>query len=203
MKLTLTTFLSLDGVMQAPGQPDEDREGGFELGGWQIPHGDEDMGTFIGEWFKEADAFLFGRKTYQIFAAHWPNVIDDSDPIAAKLNNCPKYVVSETLDTADWAGTTILKGDFIEEIIRLKNEPGNELQVHGSGALARTLIEHGLVDEYRLMFFPVFLGKGKRLFENGDRLATLSLVETKKTSAGAVVHIYRPAPPATEAAAAA
>ncbi|RCG24025.1 dihydrofolate reductase [Sphaerisporangium album] len=198
MKLTLTAFLSLDGVMQAPGQPDEDREGGFELGGWLIPHADEDMGTFIGESFKEADAFLFGRKTYQIFAAHWPNVVDDSDPASTQLNKCPKYVVSETLDTADWAGTTILKGNFVEEIIRLKNEPGNELQVHGSGVLARMLIEHGLVDEYRLWFFPVFLGKGKRLFEGGDGLATLSLVETKKTSTGAVVHIYRPAPPAPE-----
>ncbi|GII89228.1 deaminase reductase [Sphaerisporangium siamense] len=198
MKLTLTTFLSLDGVLQAPGQPDEDREGGFEHGGWLIPHADEDMGTFVGEWFEQADAFLFGRKTYEIFAAHWPNVVDDNDPTPTRLNKCPKYVVSRTLGTADWAGTTVIKDDVVEEVRRLKSEPGNELQVHGSGELARTLIEHGLVDEYRLWFFPVFLGSGKRLFEGAKVPATLQLVDSKKTSTGAVIHIYRPAPETPE-----
>src|SRR5262249_2683270 len=163
MKLIVGAFLSLDGVMQGPGGPDEDREGGFELGGWGVPFAGEDMGQFMVESVKSTDAFLLGRKTYENFAAHRPLVTDANDPIAASLNSKPKYVASRTWDKVEWNNSTLLQGDVAEAVAELKRQPGGNLQVQGSAELNQTLMRHGLVDEYRLLVYPVVLGKGKRL----------------------------------------
>jgi dihydrofolate reductase len=193
MKLTMTTFLSLDGIMQAPGGPDEDREGGFEHGGWLVPYVDDDMFRYVTEWFEAADAFLLGRKTYEIFAAHWPRVTDPNDPIAGKLNSKPKYVASNTLDRVGWQGASLIKGDVATEVAKLKQLPGREMQVHGSGDLAQTLMANNLIDEYRLWIYPVVLRSGKRLFQEGGVPASLKLTGTRTTSTGVVVHTYEPA----------
>jgi len=191
MQLTLTTFLSLDGVMQGPGGPAEDPSGGFKQGGWMVPYADEAMDRFVTDWFAAADAFLLGRTTYEIMAGYWPQVTDDE--VARKLNGLPKYVVSRTLDKVMWNNSTQIKGDPVEEVVRLKGEAGQELQVHGSGKLAQTLIRHGLIDEYRLWFHPVVLGRGKRLFAEGQPPIALKLIETKTTGTGVVIHVYQPA----------
>jgi dihydrofolate reductase len=185
-------FLSLDGVMQGPGGPNEDPSAGFTLGGWMVPYADEAMGRFVTDWFAAADAFLLGRITYEIMAAYWPQVTDE-DEVARKLNDLPKYVVSRTLDKVTWNNSTQIKGDPVKEVIKLKGEAGQELQVHGSGKLAQTLIRHDLVDEYRLWFHPVVLGNGKRLFPEGQAPIALKLIETKTTGTGIVIHVYRPA----------
>ena len=192
MRLTLHTFLTLDGVMQAPGGPDEDPDGHFEHGGWSFPYGDEDFGVAVTGWFEHADAFLLGRKTYQIFAGHWPRVTDPGDPIAAKLNTLPKYVASTTLDATGWHNSSLLGGDVAAEVAKLKERPGRELQVHGSGQLAQTLIDHDLVDEYRLLYFPVHLGSGKKLFRDGARAAALRLRSATTTSTGVIIATYEP-----------
>ena len=134
-KLVVTTFLSLDGVMQAPGAPDEDRSGGFDQGGWLVPFADEDMMRIVVDWIALADGFLLGRRTYEIFAAYWPRVTDPNDPVARALNTLSKYVVSKTLDKAEWNNSTLIQGDVLEEIKKLKRRPGKELQVHGSVVL--------------------------------------------------------------------
>ena len=157
-KLVVGTFLTVDGVMQAPGGPDEDREGGFEHGGWSVNYWDEVMGGLIVESTLEAGALLLGRKTYDIFAAHWPHV-GDHDPIAAKLNSMPKYVASRTTDKVTWNNSTLIKGDVSGAVAALKEQAGGEIQVTGSGDLIQTLIEHDLVDEYRLWVFPVCSAK--------------------------------------------
>jgi dihydrofolate reductase len=190
-KLVVTTFLSLDGVMQAPGGPDEDRSGGFDQGGWLVPFADEDMMRIVVEWIGRADGFLLGRGTYEIFAAHWPRVTDPDDAVARALNTLPKYVVSKTLNQVKWRNSTLLSGDIVEEIRKLKLRPGGELQVHGSPGLAQTLIEHDLVDEYRLWSFPVVLARGKRLFDSGAVPTTLKLVGSETTSAGVAIHAYQ------------
>jgi dihydrofolate reductase len=192
MRLTLHTFLTLDGVMQAPGGPDEDRGGGFEYGGWSFPYGDQDFGAAMTGWFGHASAFLLGRHTYQIFAGYWPAVTDPGDPIAGPLNALPKYVASTTLTSLDWSGASLLSGDVAQAVARLKEEPGDELQVHGSGGLAQTLIEHDLVDEYRLLTYPVHLGTGRKLFRDGTRAGALRLTSTSTTSTGVVVATYVP-----------
>jgi dihydrofolate reductase len=197
MRLTLHTFLTLDGVMQAPGAPDEDRDGGFTHGGWSFPFGDQDFGDAVVGWFEHASAFLLGRQTYQIFTGHWPLVTDPADPVAGKLNALPKYVASTTLTSADWNNSTLIggSGDLAAEVAKLKEQPGDELQVHGSGALAHTLIEHDLVDEYRLLYFPVHLGTGKKLFRDGAAPAALRLVSATTTSTGVIIATYQPAGP--------
>ncbi|MFC4112394.1 dihydrofolate reductase family protein [Nonomuraea zeae] len=193
MRITLATFLSLDGVMQGPGTPSEDTSGGFEHGGWQFPYADEQLWAYSAKWFAEADGFLLGRKTYEIFAAYWPTVTDENNLIATRLNSLPKYVVSTTLDRAEWQHTTVIRSDALKEIAELKARPGRELQIHGSGVLAQSLLDHGLIDELRLWTYPVVLGSGKRLFEPGRAATALSLVESKQSSSGCVLNVYRPA----------
>jgi dihydrofolate reductase len=197
MKLVVTTFLSLDGVYQAPGGPDEDRSDGFEHGGWMAPLFDDDLMRYMNEWIGRVDAFLLGRRTYDIFANYWPKVTDESDTIAAVLNGKPKYVVSRTLRDPAWAGTTVIAGDVPGAVAALKAEPGREIQVHGSGVLLRTLMEHDLVDEYRLWFYPVILGSGRKLFGDWNPPRSLTLVDKAYTSSGAAIHTYRPEGPLT------
>jgi dihydrofolate reductase len=192
VQVTLTTFLSLDGVMQGPGGPTEDPSGGFKQGGWMVPYADEAMGRFVTDWFEAADAFLLGRTTYEIMAAYWP-LVTAEDEVARKLNSLPKYVVSKTLDELTWNNSTLIKGDPVKEVIKLKGEAGRELQIHGSGNLAQTLIRHDLIDEYRLWFHPLVLGGGKRLFHEVNAPIALRLIETRTTSTGVVVHVYQPA----------
>jgi dihydrofolate reductase len=193
MKLIVGAFVSMDGVMQGPGGPDEDRDGGFDLGGWLVPYADEDMGKFMVESISSTDGLLLGRKTYEIFAAHWPLVTDENDPIATKLNTMPKYVASRTLDKVEWNNSTLLKGDVAEAVAELKRQPGGVLQTQGSADLAQTLIRNDLVDEYRLLVYPVVLGKGKRLFREGNPPSALRLIDTKTTSTGVTIHTYESA----------
>lgn len=195
MKLTVTTMVSLDGVMQAPGGPGEDRSGGFKFGGWTAPYGSKEGFQSIIEWFSQADAFLLGRKTYQIFAGYWPKETDPNNPIAGPLNRLPKYVASKTLKKAGWNNAKILKGSLVAAVKKLKAEEGRELQVHGSGDLLQTLLKAGLVDEWRIMIFPVVLGKGKRLFGGGAVPAAWNLVDSKRTPSGVMLQVYRPAGP--------
>lgn len=192
MRLTLQTFLTLDGVMQAPGGPDEDSSGGFEFGGWSFVYGDEDFGAAVSEWFERADAFLLGRRTYEIFSSYWPKVTDPDNPIASRLNAMPKYVASRTLHGVDWAGSQLIEGDVVEAVTRLKAQPGDELQVHGSGDLAQTLINHDLIDEYRLFYYPLHVGAGKRLFREDTRPGALRPTGTRTTRTGLVVASYVP-----------
>lgn len=196
MRLTVTTFVTLDGVYQAPGGPGEDDEGGFRHGGWSFPYADEDFGAAMVGWFANADAFLLGRKTYDIFASHWPKVTDENDPIASRLNTLPKYVVSRSQPPLDWRNSHLVTGDVPAEITKLKQLPGRELQVHGSGNLVHTLIRHGLADEYRVLVYPVLLGSGKRLFPDGDIGAALRLADSKATGKGVQLLTYEPAGPA-------
>jgi dihydrofolate reductase len=189
--LVVTEFLSLDGVYQAPGDPSEDTDGGFSLGGWQRPYFDEELGAAAAEGMARTDAQLFGRKTYQIMAAYWPNAPED-DPYGKHLNAVRKYVASNTLSTADWANTEVLSGDVVDQIRRIKEMPGGDVTVLGSGNLVRTLAKHDLVDTYFLAVYPIVLGRGKRLFEEAD-LTKLELVDSKPTATGGVLLTYRPA----------
>jgi dihydrofolate reductase len=189
-KLTMTTFLTLDGVMQAPGGPQEDTSGGFQHGGWLVPYADPDMGKFMVEVFDRADAFLLGRGTYQVFAGHWPRVTDPADPIASRLNELPKHVASKTLDGVEWNNSSLLR-NVVGEVSKLKRRYDRELQVHGSCGLAQTLIEHDLVDEYNLLVYPLVLGTGKRLFGAGAVPAALERASTRTTSTGVVITTYR------------
>jgi dihydrofolate reductase len=195
MRLTLHTFLTLDGVMQAPGGPDEDTDGQFPHGGWSFPYGDADFGAAMTGYFANVSAFLLGRRTYEIFASHWPKVTDAGDLIAGQLNALPKYVASTTLTSLGWDGSELISGDVPAEVARLKQRPGGELQVHGSGSLAHTLIAHNLVDEYRLLTFPVHLGSGKKLFADGLPAGALRLTGSSVTSTGVIIASYEPAGP--------
>jgi dihydrofolate reductase len=197
MRLTVTTFVTLDGVVQGPGGVDEDRDGGFEWGGWMVPFVDDELTGIAGDRLGLADAILLGRHTYDMFAESWPKMQAPDDPIATSLNGLPKYVASTTLTDPTWPTTTVLT-DVVGQVRALKEQPGRELQVHGSGNLLRTLIAHDMVDEYRLWLVPVVLGVGKRLFQEGLRPAGLRLVDSFTTGKGVSVLTYEPtgAPPA-------
>lgn len=188
-KLTVTTFSTLDGVMQAPGGPSEDRSGGFGHGGWLVPHFDEDMGRFITRVFERASAFLLGRTTYEIFAGHWPRVTDPADPVAGPLNRLPKYVASKTLKDVTWNNSHLVR-DVVSEVSKLKQTLPGELQVHGSAGLIQTLVREGLVDELNLLVFPVILGEGKRVFEAGSLPTAFALKESTVTKSGVVIGTY-------------
>lgn len=193
-ELTVTSFVSLDGVMQAPGGPQEDTSGDFRYGGWVFPHADPDMGAVMVDIFSRADAFLLGRGTYDIFAAYWPRVTDPQDPIAAKLNALPKYVASRSRTSLEWQNTSILR-DLTTEVAALKRRYPREIQVHGSPGLLQTLIGQNLIDEYRVLIFPVVIGTGKRLFGAGAVPGTLALQTAKTTGKGVIHCVYRPAGP--------
>ncbi|MER7056025.1 MULTISPECIES: dihydrofolate reductase family protein [unclassified Streptomyces] len=189
-KLVLTTFLSLDGVHQAPGGPREDTRDGFDQGGWTVPYGDEDFGGFVDEVFGRVGAFLLGRRTYEIFASYWPKITDPADPVASKLNGLPKYVASTTLTDPGWAGTTVLGGDLAKEVTAVQERTDGELQVHGSGALARSLLALDLVDTVHLLTFPVVLGAGRRLFAEGTRPTAFRHTGGRVTAAGVSIQSY-------------
>ena len=189
-KLVVGTFLTLDGVMQAPGGPEEDRDGGFEHGGWSVKHWDQMMGGIMDEQIQPMDTLLLGRKTYQIFAAHWPRVTDPNDPVATKLNSARKYVVSRTLREAEWKNSSLISRDVAANVARLKEQAGGEIQVTGSGNLIQTLLKHDLIDEFRLWTFPVMIGSGKRLFGDGTIPRALRLVDTKVSTTGVVIQRY-------------
>jgi len=189
-KLVVGTFLTMDGIMQAPGGPNEDRDGGFKHGGWLVPFFDETFVEIMTEWTVRAGAFLLGRKTYEIFAASWPKATDPADEIAKALNTRPKFVASRTLDQVKWNNSVLLKGDIAKEVAKLKAQTGGEIQVHGSGDLLQTLLKHDLIDTLRIWQFPVVIGTGKRLFGEGAIPASFRLAETQLTTTGAVLHVY-------------
>src|SRR3954447_18221464 len=202
MKLTVQTFLTLDGVMQAPGGPDEDPSDAFTHGGWQVPFPDPAIGDFVTELNSHASGFLLGRRTFDIFRGYWPDQTDAADPIATAINSLPKYVASNTLSEADasWRGLHpdtghLVTGDVVAAVQALKDEPGDELQIWGSGNLLQTLLRHQLVDVLRLMTFPVVLGSGRRLFNEGIAPATMHPVGLAVTDMGIVIGTYEPAGP--------
>jgi dihydrofolate reductase len=193
MKLTTTTMVTVDGVMQGLGGPDEDRRGGFERGGWVAPYFDNEGATFLNQVYQRADAFLFGRRTYEIFAGSWGTWDDPGDsPIWTALNTRPKYVASTTLTEPRWANTTVLSGDVAAAIGELKAEPAGELQVHGSGGLIRWLLDNQLVDEITLLVCPVVVGQGARLFPDTGPDTALDLVDSRSTPRGVTIQVYRP-----------
>jgi dihydrofolate reductase len=189
MELSVNTFVSLDGVMQGPGGPQEDPSNGFERGGWLVPHSAAGQLSPVDGWFRQADAFLLGRTTFEMMRPYWSRVTDPDNLVATALNTWKKYVVSSTLSDADaaWGNTTVLRGDVVEQVRRLKEQPGRELQVHGSWQLVRTLHDAGLVDIYRLIQFPVVIGDGKRLFAEGATPATYRITDSEVLSGGAGV----------------
>ncbi len=202
MKLTTMTQVTVDGVMQGNGgASEEDRRNGFERGGWALGMGDDDTMTFINQTYQRADAFLFGRRTYDLFAGYWGAeeraraAAEDPDnhQIAAALNARPKYVASTTLTEPRWANTTVLTGDLAVAIGELKAKPAGELQVHGSAALVRWLLENDFVDEMQLLIVPVILGQGTRLFPDTGPDIALDLVDSRTDSKGVTIQVYRPA----------
>ena len=192
MKLTTNTNVSVDGVMQGLGGPEEDRTGGFERGGWAMPHFDSETAALIGQVYQRADAFLFGRWTYETFARYWGAITDPANPIASALNARPKYVASTTLTDPQWADTTVLSGEVAAAIGELKAKPEGELQVHGSGSLVRWLLDNHLVDEINLLTYPVVIGQGTRLFPDTGPDTALDLVDSRATTNGVTIQVYRP-----------
>ncbi len=188
-KIKVLTFLSLDGIMQAPGGPDEDTSGGFAYGGWTFPYADEFFGKAVGEEMAKPFDLLLGRKTYEIFAAYWP--FHEDNEIGKLFNKAKKYVASKTLENLEWNNSELLKGDIVEEIKKLKDGDGPELQVYGSGNFVQTLLKNDLVDELLLKIYPVTLGKGKRLFAEGTIPAAFTLYESKTSPAGVIFAYYR------------
>ena len=190
-KIIITTFVTLDGVMQAPGGPEEDPTGDFKYGGWSFHYWDDSMGKVMDEFISKPFELLLGRKTYDIFAAHWPHV--KNEPIADKFNSTKKYVVSNSLEKTNWNNSFIIKENVVEKINDLKKENGPELQVHGSSNFIQTLIKNNLVDEYHVWTFPIIVGNGKRLFGDGTIPINLKLIKSKTSSTGVIMSVYEPA----------
>ncbi|MGC4944174.1 dihydrofolate reductase family protein [Kribbella sp. DT2] len=190
MRLTLHTFLTSDGVVQGPGGPDEDRSGGFDLGGWVVPYAGPEFDEIVDNWFPRAEAILLGRSTYEMFLGYWPRVTDPDNLIAAKINGLPKYVASRTLREPTWENTTVVES--VEQVRALKEQPGGELQVHGSCGLAQDLHRAGLIDEYRLITFPITLGRGKRLFAEGLPPTAFTVVESRTAANGLSYAVLTP-----------
>ncbi|WP_248961455.1 dihydrofolate reductase family protein [Sphaerisporangium perillae] len=188
-KLMVMAFMSLDGVVQAPGGRDEDLDGGFEHGGWAVPHFDGGLIEHMTALTGRAGALLLGRRTYEGFAATWP-LAQAGDPIGARMNGLPKYVASRTLDSVSWQNSTLLTGDVAEAVGELKRGEGDEIQVHGSGRLVQTLLANDLVEEFHLLTFPVLIGSGKRLFAEGTIPGHLKPTGTTTSSTGVVVSTY-------------
>ena len=192
-KVVVFTSLTLDGVMQAPGRPDEDRRGGFEHGGWAQPYADSVLGSVAADGMATGGALLFGRRTYEDFAAVWPNM-PEPNPFSAVLNNSQKYVASRTLrEPLPWQNSTLLEGDAADAVARLREQPGMDLVVLGSGELVQSLMRRNLVDEYVLLIHPLVLGSGRHLFTDGGAFARLRLVDTTTTTTGVVIATYQPA----------
>jgi dihydrofolate reductase len=190
-KVIVSEFVSLDGVMQAPGHLDEDRHGGFEQGGWQVPYFDDVMGSAVDKGLRTAGGLLLGRRTYEHFAGYWPAASEDQEP--ELMNDLPKFVASTSLEEPlAWSNSTLLKGDVAVEVAKLKDRSGGDLFVLGSGELAQTLMRDNLVDEYRLMVHPLVIGSGKRLFRDGDSRKPLRLVDSTTTGTGVLLLTYRP-----------
>lgn len=189
-KLIVLSFITLDGVMQAPGGPEEDPTGGFKYGGWVFPYFDDFLGKVMVEQMGHPFDLLLGRKTYEIFAAHWPYVKTDEDPIAAGINNAKKYIASKRLIKLEWSNSELIRGDVEEEIRNLKERDGPEIQVHGSGNLIQTLLKHNLVDELWLKIFPITLGRGKRLFGEGTSPVGFKLLESENSPGGVIIASY-------------
>ena len=187
-KIIVNAFLTLDGVMQAPGAPEEDPEGGFVHGGWQAPYSDEVLGQLVIRGFADAEGFLLGRKTYDIFANHWPKFTDPNNPIATALNSRPKYVLSRSLERVTWNNSSLIKGDTVAELGRLRQQPGQTLQTWGSTEVLQMLQKNDLIDEYRILIFPVVLGSGKRLFGSGTVPVALKQVESVTSAKGGTYH---------------
>ena len=206
-RLTINTFLTLDGVYQAPGGPEEDPSGGFAHGGWSVNYWDDVMNEYMGAAMSEPFALLLGRRTYEIFAAHWPHVTEEvresrggdasdvEDPAGQALNDATKYVASRTLEKVEWQNSVLLEGDVADAVTKLKAEDGPEIQVHGSGDLIQTLMRHNLIDRYRLWIFPVVVGSGKRLFAGGTVPGALRLLDSRTSTTGVVIATYEPAGP--------
>ena len=191
-KIIVNAFLTLDGVMQAPGGPDEDRDGGFQHGGWQAPYTDELVGRLVVDGIKDADAFLLGRKTYDIFSSYWPKITDPGNPIATALNSRPKYVLSRSLERVTWNNSSLIKGDVVAELRKLRQQPGRTLHTWGSADALQTLLKNDLIDEYRLFIYPLLLGSGKRLFGSGTVPVALKQVESVSLGKGATYHRFEP-----------
>jgi dihydrofolate reductase len=191
-KLVITTFLTLDGIMQAPGGPEEDPTGKFAYGGWSVNYWDDSMNQMMGEAMAQPSEMLLGRKTYEIFASHWPY---SEEPGADELNSAKKYVATKTLDHANWNNSTLLKGDVVKQIRQLKQQDGPELLVQGSSDLIQTLLQNNLVDELRLWIFPVVIGQGKRLFGDGTVPSSLKLIDIKTSDTGVIMAVYQPVGP--------
>ena len=189
-KLIVLSFITLDGVMQAPGGPEEDPTGGFKYGGWVAGYFDDFLGKLMEKQMNKPFNLLLGRRTYEIFAAHWPYVKTDEDPFAASMNKAKKYVGSKTLKRLDWSNSELIKGDVAKEVKKLKEQDGPDIQVHGSGNLIQTLLKHDLVDELWLKIFPITLGKGKRLFAEGTIPAGFKLLESETLPNGVIVASY-------------
>lgn len=198
MKLTVTAFTSLDGVMQGPGGPDEDASNGFDLGGWVVPFVDEGFGTIVTDIFSRVDEILLGRTTYDMMHGFWPQITDPDDPVARALNTLPKHVATHRPDSLEWENSHPIVGDVVEAVSELKTKPGRELQVHGSHGLVQTLLEAGLVDELSLLTFPVVLGRGKRLFGDGAVSTSMRLDSGLITDAGVVFARYQPSGPVVQ-----
>ncbi len=194
--LTTTTFITLDGIMQGPGGPPEDQSGGFQHGGWLVPHFDPTLGEFMSSVFDRVDAFLLGRSTYELFANHWPRVTDPNDPIASRLNALPKHVVTKTLERFDWRESSAVR-DVASEVPALVRRYGRELQVHGSAGLMQTLLSLNLIDRMHLITFPLTLGTGKRLFGSGTVPSAFKLLSSKSTPSGVIIATYERSGPPT------